>query len=74
MNPGDLVYYDRYGGRWESVSPSTDDQDYGLGVVVSSVFTEWWYDDEINFVCIMKEDGVVKEFSTSYVKEIVLNT
>jgi hypothetical protein len=39
LSPGDLVYYDRYGGKWQTVFPFDDPNAQGLGIIVSEIMS-----------------------------------
>lgn len=63
---GDLILYDKFGGRWESNSPSDDIDDHGIGVVVSLE------KDSKNrkLVSVMMENGAIGDFAECYIRPI----
>jgi hypothetical protein len=62
---GDLVLYDKFGTRHDSVSPSIYIDDFGVGVVLDIVEEK---EGGYNNSCaeIMKDDGSKGFFSLSY--------
>lgn len=62
---GDLVLYDKFGSRYDSVSPSIYIDDFGVGVVLDIVEEKEGGPDN-SWAEIMKDDGSKGCFSLSY--------
>lgn len=65
MKPGDMVLFDRFGTSYDSLSPSTSREDFGLGIILQ-VFFEQPGGVENSYAQIVKDDGVTAIFSMSY--------
>jgi hypothetical protein len=62
---GDLVLYDKFGSRHDSISPSSYIDDFGVGVVLDIVEEKEGGTDN-SWAEIMKDDGSTGCFSLSY--------
>ena len=65
MKSGDLILYDRFGARHNSVSPSYDPDDMGVGLILQ-IIQDSVDDESAKFAQIMKDDGSIGYFSLSY--------
>jgi hypothetical protein len=65
MKSGDLVFYDRFGTSWPSISPSVYSDDFGIGVVIH---IDYGVPNDEDSACaeVIKDDGTKGFFSVSY--------
>ncbi len=72
MNTGDIVLYDRFGTRHATVAPSMNQEDQGIGIIISDVkknhhiYNDGLDETQTSWVKILTESGKVKEISLCY--------
>lgn len=66
MKRGDLIQYDRYGGLWETVSPSLDPVDWGFGLFLSDEDDV----DAVRWATFLDERGMIRKFAICYLASI----
>lgn len=71
-HPGELVYYDKCGGLYWTVSPFTDPYEEGVGVVVSRVESyRNDVDEDVYWVEVLTEDGSRKKIAIDYLRDVI---
>lgn len=66
---GDLILYDRFGSQHESLSPSFDPEDFGIGVIVK-IHSDVGESEDDLYAEVMKDDGKRGFFSLSYLTSV----
>ena len=65
MKPGEMVLYDRFGTTYDSLSPSTAPDDFGIGIVLQVLQDPPGREDD-SCAVVVKNDGSQGTFSLSY--------
>lgn len=71
LSPGDLVYYDRYGGKWQTVFPFDDPNAEGLGMIVSNIMSYETNNGTLLWAYILDENGQRVEYLLDYLRPAV---
>ncbi len=72
MLPGDLVYYDKCGGPYQTVFPFAEKEAVGIGVVVSEVNTYEYQGEDIKWLWILDESGNQVDFALDYLEPVII--
>lgn len=67
---GELVYYDKCGGNFQTVFPFAEEEARGIGIVISDVK---WYElqgDCVMYTTILDEKGNKLDFVLDYLEPI----
>lgn len=70
IRPGDLVYYDKCGGPFQTVFPFAEKEARGVGVVVSDVKSYDYQGEDIQWTWILDENGNKVDFALDYLEPI----
>ena len=72
LSPGDLVYYDKCGGPYQTVFPFAEEEAKGIGVVISEIKTYEYQGENILWVSILDEKGVRQDFALDYLELVTI--
>lgn len=68
---GDLVYYDKCGGSFQTVFPFAEEDARGIGIVISDIK---WYElqgDSVMWTTILDEKGMKLNFILDYLEPVI---
>lgn len=71
LSPGDLVYYDKCGGPYQTVFPFAEQEARGVGVVVSEVMVYDYQGEDIQWAWILDEKGNKLDFALDYLEPVI---
>jgi len=70
IKPGDLVYYDKCGGPFQTVFPFSEKEARGIGVVISNVQSYDYQGEEIQWAWVLDENGNKLDFALDYLESV----
>lgn len=70
--PGDLVYYDKRGGPYQTVFPFAEQEARGIGIVISEIKTYEYQGEDICWTRILDEKGNKLDFALDYLEPVII--
>lgn len=72
LSPGDLVYYDKCGGPYQTVFPFAEQEARGIGIVISEIKTYEYQGEDICWTWILDEKGNKLDFALDYLEPVII--
>ena len=72
LSIGDLVYYDKCGGPYQSVFPFAEEGAIGIGVVISEIKKYEYQGEDIQWTSILDEKGIKQDFVLNYLDLVII--
>ena len=72
FSPGDLVYYDKCGGPYQTVFPFAEEEARGIGVVISEIKTYEYQGEDVRWTSILDEKGLKQNFVLDYLELVTI--
>jgi hypothetical protein len=72
FSPGDLVYYDKCGGPYQTVFPFAEEEARGIGVIISEIKTYEHQGENVRWTSILDEKGLKQDFAIDYLEPVTI--